>query len=185
MTKLVGGLTPTCTRSRAADVRDERPEATVFERLVFLKHGLVMNDAVLMEPLTGVPGSMADVPSAGKLPADAERGKEALAREQAQAAEATASTLRHEAVSGAVAATFCAALRRWGGAAAQLVDAAGGCGWLLKLLHARAEAWQHAGASLLELYAATSHGRARLALRVRFPGNANMSRGDANSQLRA
>ena len=46
------------------------------------------------------------------------------------------------------------------------MDAAGGCNWLLKLLRSSTEAWQHAGAALVELYASTGHGRARMALRV-------------------
>lgn len=80
--------------------------------------------------------------------------------------EATASAMRHEAISGAVTATFCVGLRRWGADAVKFVDAAGGCNWLLKLLHSSTESWQHAGAALVELYASTSYGRARLALRV-------------------
>ena len=78
--------------SSASDVQDERPAATMFEKLVYFKHGLVMNDAVLMEPIAGVPNADADSNPTPSSPAKSRPGtanadgasKEAAAKEHAQ-----------------------------------------------------------------------------------------------------
>jgi hypothetical protein len=82
------GFAPTS----ASDVQDERPAATMFEKLVYYKHGLVMNDAVLMEPIAGVPNADADTNPTASSPvksrpstANADgASKEAAAKEHAQ-----------------------------------------------------------------------------------------------------